>query len=256
LLNDSFIFFDFTGEEMSTHPFIHFNGLELLSSIKKQSPKLQSICLPIDSQEMVTALFPTLETFKFLTCLSLVSAWNLRNLLINIDFLPFFTALGSSCPKLISLNLDSFILYRNFGLDHLLALVIGKKREVLPQELIIELSAKFNSSLAHLLFSRHCITPICFTLQELNFGYLTCQQTAFTLRHFPKLQKLQANLTEDGVGRAVCLLWQQQQHPNVIPSTTNLSSLELGCIEWTINAPFHGNYLTRFFSFHVFHIIF
>jgi hypothetical protein len=230
---------------MENHPFIHFNVLELLPSISEQSPNLQSFCLPFANQETVAALFPTLETFNFLTCLSLVCVWNSH---INIHFLPFFTALGPSCPKLISFNLVNFEVSTFFGFDHLLALVIGKKREVLPQQLLFELNDN-HSSFAHLYFSRQCVTPICSNLLELNIGDLTSQQSAFTLRHFPKLKKCQASLTDGGVSGAVCLLWQQQQRPDVIPSTTNLSSKELGCIEWTINAPFHGNYFTRFSVF-------
>ena len=155
----------------------------------------------------------------------------------DCDYFPFFASLGESCPKLIQLE----IFYILFRFHHLLPLVLGKKRELLPQQFMDQLNAD-HSLLAHLQFTPQCVTPICSTIQKLNvneFSGFNPIHGAFILRHFSNLQQ-----SLDVRGRAVCLLHQQLQ-PNVTsePTTFQRSSEELGLIEWTVNAPFRGIFL-------------
>jgi hypothetical protein len=100
------------------------------------------------------------------------------------------------------------------------------------------------SLLAHLQFNRECITPICSTLQQLNVDddSISEEELAFILRHFPKLQKFSSAYHH---GEAVRVLYQQQQQNSNLEATAyQQSSEEMGLIEWTLNAPFHGIFIS------------
>ena len=244
LLDKSFTKFDLTGDEELFNLFSCFNPSELLTVMTQQSPDLQSLGLSFDTRGLVAtnvvvpALCTNLKTFQLLTSLSL----SFPLTLIGIDFLPFFASLGESCPKLIKLHIDGI----EIEFHHLLALVLGKKRELLPQHFVDQLDAD-PSSLAHLQFTPQSVAPIFSTLQQLNvlseFGFNPIHG-AFILRHFSKLQQ-----SVDVCGEVVRILHQQQQQLDVTSESTTFqrSSEELGLIEWTVNAPFHGS-LKRFNS--------
>ena len=238
LLDNSFTNFNLTGDKGFYHPFPDFNPSELLSIITQQSPDLQTLNLSFQistrwAPYVVPSLCTSLKTFKLLTSLSLACASK-----PEIDYLPFFTALGESCPKLIKLHIDTLDQVR---FHHLIALVLGKRQELLPQQFIDQLLNADPSSLAHLQFTPQSVTPICSTLQQLNLGSCLGYQEIpvdFILRHFPILQQCL-----DTSGGVVRLLHQQQQQQLDVasePTTFQRSSEELGLIEWAVNAPFHG----------------
>ena len=240
LLDETFIEFDLTGGEEEYHPFKHFDPSELLPVISERSPNLKFIRLSFASLELVASLIPTLctslLTFKCLTSLCLTSPWAIR---IVIDSLPLFSSLGESCPNLIRLQLAGYLSIF-FKFEHLLALVLGKKINLVPQQLILQLNAN-QYSLAQLQFTPQSVTPMCSSIQQLEVYGLSKEQAAFALRHFPKLQKCQTKYLEGGDGEAVRLLHQQQKQSNLIHSTTcHEFSESMGFIEWTLNAPFYG----------------
>ena len=145
LLDDSFINFDLTGGRGRNidHPFDSFNPSKLLAVISQQSPDLQSLSLyfgiygldddaiELLTESLVPALCTYLKTFKCLQSLSLNSiyGWDWHT---KIDFRPFSTSLGELCPKLIRLDLAGLI---PFDFERTLDLVLGKKRELLPEQL-------------------------------------------------------------------------------------------------------------------------
>ena len=152
----------------------------------------------------------------------------------KVDFIPFIASLGELCPKLIHLSLTGPNI---FTIKHLLALVLGKKHELLPQQLIDQFYSD-DSLATHLQFTRDCVSTICLTLQQLNFGHFSPRETVFVLRHFPKLREALCSHT---VGKAIRLLYEQQQQKPISPITfVQRSSEELGVVEWTPNAPFPG----------------
>jgi hypothetical protein len=232
------------------HPFAYLNPSELLQVISQQSPDLESLGLCFSTcgldgagdiiEPLVTTLVPTLcAYFKTFKCLLRLNLTCHRS---SIDFLSFFTSLGESCPKLIRLDLSGD---SSFSLKHLSALILGKKHGLLPQQLVDQFDAS-DSLVAHLQFTPQSVTPICSSLQQLNVnckgGLFRKHEVAFILRHFPKLQTFTAFITYS-LAEAVHLLHKQQQEQNSTKEATNTyqqSSEELGLIEWTVNAPFHG----------------
>jgi hypothetical protein len=234
LLDKSFTSFCLTGEEVN-HPFEDFDPLELIPVISQQSPDLKflSLYFAISSTEhtLVPALCTSFKSFKLLTSLKLEYKWK-RNTK-KVDFIPFIASLGELCPKLIHLSLTGPNI---FTIKHLLALVLGKKHELLPQQLIDQLFTDV-SLVAHLQFTRDCVSPICSTLQQLNVDHFSSHGMAFVLRHFPKLQKYVRSLP---IVKAVHLLYEQQQNPTSPIIFIQRSSEELGVVEWTPNAPFPG----------------
>jgi len=125
-------------------------------------------------------------------------------------------------------------------------LVLGKSMELLPQQFTDQLDAD-SFSFAHLQFTPQSVTPICSTLQQLNVlsGFRPIEASQFILRHFSNLQEY-----SDARGGVVRLLHQQQQQLDVTsePTTFQRSSEELGLIEWTVNAPFHGKLKRLFYQ--------
>jgi hypothetical protein len=138
-----------------------------------------------------------------------------------------------------------------FGINQLFALVLGSKRDLLPQQLLDQIVAN-HSSIFHLQFSDSSLSPICSTLQQLalsstSFYNLNEQTFVFLLRHFPKLQKYQVGLLSS-ILKPLQLLHEQnqQQQLNIRnltpPATSQVSSEELGLVlQWTVNSPFQGN---------------
>ena len=148
----------------------------------------------------------------------------------------FFTALGDACPKLINLHLDGDI---PFEFHQVMALVLGSKYNLLPQEMLNELNAK-QAAISHLQFSPQSLSPICSTLQQLQTSYccgirLSIFAVVFILRHFVMLKECQSLFATVG---AVTLLYRRQLQPNGNPMTS--SSDELDLVQWTANSPFNG----------------
>ena len=236
LLDKSFTRFDQSGGK--GHPFSNFDLSQLLPVISQRSPNLQSLGLSFAAPELVTTSMPilptSLNTFKMMTSLSLSCDWDAP---IEIDFLSFFKWLGESCPKLICFKLSDRVVVR-FKLECMLSLVLGKKRDLLPQQLVDKLKDYHSTGATHLQFTPESVTPICSTLQQLKLGMmLSPESTAFVFRHFSNLQKFSSS---DSVGEALLLLHEQQQQYITPEPPSERSSLELGHIKWTLNAPFRG----------------
>jgi len=237
LLDKSFTSLNLTSRGYHLCPL---DSSELLSILIRRSPHIQSLGLYFESSEFAKTLLPTLgpifKSFKHLTSLDF-SSFSLRS--NKIDLLPFFTSLGDSCPKLMRLCFDKWFTFES---DYALALVLGKKHELTHQLNQSILS----SEMATLVFTSHCITPICSNLQELSAKTAKHQYVvAFILRHFPNLKKCLPH--GSGNGEALIYLHQQQQQKNVTPpSTFGIFSEQLGLIEWTANTPFRGTFLNHF----------
>ena len=230
--------FNLTGDK-SIHLFQQIHPAQLLPIISQRCPNLQVLNLSFGygwaSHLSFSSKFcPLLKTFKHLTRLTF--EWQHNETADSTEvFLEFFTLLGESFPKLVHLQLSGKI---PFGLEQLLALVLGKRRSLLPRQLLDQLRDDA-SSVAHLQFPLSSLTSICSTLQQLKLFLSNNPMDhliAFILRHFPNLQKCYTASTS----QALCLLHQHQQRPNGIPAISQSSSVELGLIEWTINAPFTG----------------
>ena len=145
--------FNLTGEE-SHHLFQQLDPVQLLPIISQRCPNLQVLNLSFGYGVASHLPFPStfgslLKTIKHLTSLKL--DWNHTVTADGADevFLEFFTLLGESFTELVHLELVGKI---PFGLEQLLALVLGKRRSLIPQQLLDQL--RFGkSSVAHLQFS-------------------------------------------------------------------------------------------------------
>ena len=187
------------------------------------------------------ALCTSLKSFKLLTSFSFSSEAPTH---VTIDFLPLFTSLGDTCQKLISLEFNGDYNSQKLNVDYLLALVLGKKQDLFPQQLYDQLKTDNfllhpNSPLAHLQFTPESVTPICSTLQQLDIHGLRACEMAFVLRHFPQLRKCPFN---GQTCEALHLLHKQQQQPPKISSlsTSQRSSEDRDIVRWNLNAPFQG----------------
>ena len=135
-------------------------------------------------------------------------------------------------------------------------------------------------------FSPESLTPICSSLQRFTYGFKVLffstglkrirrprsrlpsrADSAFVFRHFPQLKEFDpckeidyeyrsplnypANSIKviglNSSSRALPLLYEQQQIETNGMSGKN-SSEQLGRIKWTLNAPFHGDYLLIFLT--------
>ena len=257
LLNSDTTHFNLTGGEDDHHPFHEvIDPLKLLPIIISQRcTNLKSLSLSFGvpgrvKVPLVPAICDILKRFKHLTDLAI--SWEAT---AGTDFLPFFAALGDTCPKLTTLDLGFGI---PFEFNHLLALVLGRKRQLLPQYLLSQLRTS-GPSLANLQFSAQSVTPICSALQQLKVGryFLASHTGVFILRHFPKLQTCQSTTS---FAQAVLNLHKttQQQQMNGSPSSSTSpvqtsSDGELGVIQWTVNSPFQGknSYLIIHSSLHL-----
>jgi hypothetical protein len=246
LLNGDITCFNLTEREEEGHPFQKMiDPLKLLPIISQRCSNLQTLSLSfgvpgkVHSVPFVPTLCDTLKSFKCLTSLSL--SWYTG---AGTDFLiPFLAALGD--VKLTSLHLDFDF---PVGMEQLLALVLGRKRQLLPQQLRDQLRTD-TWRWTDLQFSAHSVSPMCSTLLKLdlrlneesiaNKSYLV----AFILRHFPKMQEcLSRGKPGLDTVHAVCMLHQQLSDNLNYSITSQNSSFEHGFIEWTLNAPFRGNF--------------
>jgi hypothetical protein len=157
LLNGYITSFNLTGGEAEYHPFWEVIDLmQLLQIISQRCTNLQALSLSFGvSERIAVPSLPTLyDTLRGLTGLKELSiSWKTT---ADTDFLPFFATLGDTCPNLTTLELGCGI---PFDVEHLLALVLGRKYQLVPMQLIIQLKT-FDSSVANLQFSALSLSPI------------------------------------------------------------------------------------------------
>ena len=230
----------------------HSDLTQLLKIISFRSPQLEnlniSLGLPLGPEFALS-----LANFTHLTYLTLSSDEGLNNTL------KLFSHLGHSCPQLESLHLAKI----TFGVDQVLALILGDKQALLPPDFPSDAL-----KLMDLQFSPASLTPICFSLKELNFfcdesksvcQFLYAQQnppTALLLRHFRKLEKIgrsackhpripESQASSRNNKTAVIIQhWHEQQclrkSPRFQGKKKSNSSEKIDLLEWTIDAPFIG----------------
>lgn len=239
LLDESFKSFDLTGGD-NKHPFHFIEPVELLDVIINLSPHLQTLKLCF-GLPFVPSLGEMLLKFECLTSLSL--SWY-TGIMAGDTFMSFFSALGD----LHLINLDLGGDFPFYGTDQLTALMFGKKRELLPQHLLSQMTID-SSFLAHLQFSEQSLTPICSSLVlfkveswKVNIRMRTAT-VAFILRHFHRLRNCDLSEMYNGSSypsQAIYLLHRQQLNA-IHPITSQSSSVALGTVQWTADAPFHSN---------------
>ena len=251
ILDETFSKLDFIAkEEEDYHPLALVDPVKLLKVFARRSPLINKLklCfgLPRRSVPFKPIIGQMLAAFKNLTSLSLDWKTTDRSCLL------FFTALGDSCPKLITLKLLGDL---PFGIQQVLALMLGKKRELLPQDFLEEIGGE--ESLAEVQFAPESLTPICHSLKSiehinsgdcLNTAFCSiAASVAFILRHFRQLQTWEDSKQDAKIlGAVVQLLHQQQQRWAVgIKSSKQQSrmSIQLGLIQWAVNVPFSGIFI-------------
>jgi len=248
LLDDTFTKCHFIEKvEEEKHPFALINPEKLFKVLASRSPLIHKLklCfgLPGRSVPFKPIIGQMLATFKNLTNLSLDWKTTDRSCLL------FFEALGDSCPNLNTLKLLGHL---PFGIQQVLALMLGKKRELLPRDFLDEIGGE--DALAEVQFAPESLTPICHSLKNIKHIFsggclnpVFCSSAAslaFILRHIPQLQTwIDPGQEFKVLGTSIQLLHKQQQ----LASSTNLNqqvttkiSEELGLIQWRLNVPFSG----------------
>ena len=245
VLNECFTSCSLTGGK--GHPFHLLDPTQLVQVISEHSPSIQSLNLSFGSPAAALAFKPTFaQMFQCFHCLtSLTLSLNIS----DNNCLSFFTSLGYSCPNLTSLQLDNF----RFGSHQLLALILGPRRELLPQNLLDEM----HRMLAQLEFPPESLTPICSSLKQLKhshdskFDERKCHiwdfSTVFALRHLRNLEVLEHSCIKHSkrnpLAKAV-LFWHRQQS-DIGWSSKPMTSVDLvtdDCLQWTFSSNFTGNF--------------
>ena len=169
LLDVSFKVFSLTDEDGyhddlcgSLHPFQSMDSVVVLSILKKYSPFLESVILSFrfvncQSVPFNPAISIQLSSLECLTSLKI--SWNTA---VDADTLPFFVSLGTCCPKLSILHLNSL----RFGTEQLLALLLGSQHALIPPYLLKLI--RLDGGSAHLEFAQENLTPICSSLKVLK----------------------------------------------------------------------------------------
>lgn len=258
ILNESFNTFD-NNAIVPGHPLERIDPVKLLRVVSQRSPTIETLklylhfpvrCLAAPSD--ICQHSPNPETLRF--CLfcdraiffdstfgrmfsklehltSLTLSWEAA----GDDCVSFFEALGESCPKLTHLQLECVF---SFGIHQLLALMLGRKRLLLPQELIDQLSS--GSVVTNLQFSPQSLTPICSSLQR----FKSCSRPvsflslAFLYRHFSQLHEWVHGSSSFDMLQILRLL--EQHKTSGISIAAQNSSEDLGLLQWTLNAPFQS----------------
>ena len=251
LLDESFTNCGLIGkEDQNDHPFALVDSVKLLKVLGHRSPLINTLQLnfglPKKSVPFKPIIGQMLAAFKNLTSLSLDWKTTDRSCLL------FFEALGDSCPNLITLELLSHL---PFGIQQVFALMLGKKRELLPQHFLEEIGGE--NALAELQFTSGSVTPICSSLKNLKhinsdgcLNRVFCSSAAtvaFILRHIRQLETWLDSEDDFGnLGIVAQLLHQQQRLWTTGISKRfkrqSISSVELGLIQWRLNVPFAGIY--------------
>ena len=176
-------------------------------------------------------------------------------------FTEFLTYLGSSCPKLKKLKLESWSEKFLFGFDQKLAFILGEKVKVIPYDVMEDLRNGFRL-LHRLQFNSEDIPPFCSTLQSLEVrviatkvkvysdhgqhGHIGVSSVAFMLRHLPCLKKLVIKWGDIDVGLAVRLLQLTLDLHGDLRETSNVIEMSRrvingkffsGRLRWTTNCP-------------------
>ena len=255
LLDKSFVNFNLTGGS-KYHPFQLIEPVQLIKVISERSPNIQILNLSFGfcdtAMEFDSGFVVLLSSLKSL--LSFTLHWKPHNWMT--DFAPLFISMGNM--RLTCLELGGKIPLTG---RLLMFLMLGNRRELLPENLKhqIELDPHFHTH-HRLQFTQESLTPICSSLRRLKHNVkdvnsLETKSLALLLRHFVQLQKFEYDVATVFQGKTVQLLYEQK-HPSieVVATSEERSSAELGCIQWNWNAKFHGNiylllYLSKIRSF-------
>ena len=246
LLDETFTKFHLSGkeDEKDKHPLALVDPVKFLKVFACRSPLIEKLKLccgqPGRSVPFKPIIGQMLAVFKNLTHLSLDWKTTDRSCLL------FFAALGDSCPKLITLELLGDL---PFGIQQVLALVLGKKLQMLPLHFLEEVGGE--DVLAELQFTPESLTPICNSLKTIKhnisngcFNPIFCSSVAsmaFILRHFGQLEIWEDSRQDFGIlGTVIELLHQQFIAPSCSHNQQTMTETS-GLIQWTMAVPFSRN---------------
>ena len=208
-------------------PFYALNHIQTVidhcPQLKEFSMTLPSFnsSIPREHEVLIAKSFLLLEnlTNLHLACASPPSS----------DFLPFFTQLGNSCPKLVYLKLGEHF---PFNKEQCLALVLGEKVNLLSESIKQQI---WNNKLVQ--FNYNCTTPICSSLKYLHTHSSDdyCMWSLILLlRHVPELELLNICPKEnisDQFSKVLTLL-------HTVPAEQLLIiTIPAAGLQWTFNAP-------------------
>jgi hypothetical protein len=212
---------------------------QILKIISSCSPLLQTLQLPFFLEDQTAPLGASF-------CKQLGKLTHLTSLTLSFktsdQCLDLFSSLSQSCSRLATLSLGKI----PFDSNQVLALMLGSKRALLPRTF-----PKESAKLISIQFTAESVSPICSSLKCLHYD---CDEAAddcnspplaFILRHFKNLEKLDClscGKWAKGNGMAVQNLHQSYNTCKSLRLQKNSisSSVELGLIQWTVNAPFTG----------------
>ena len=246
VLDQSFTSFDLTAIKRS-EIFWLADPNHLLEVITKRSPLLQTLDLTFRSHKRT----PTMDLRFGLLSGKLTQLTSLTlSFQTSGECLDFFSSLVQFCPQLVTLCLSQF----PFGVDQVLALMLGNKRALLSPEF-----PKDNDKLADVQFSPKSLTPICNSLKELCYDSFFGVPVSFLLRHFKKMEKWQCSKHKRFKYSGAIMRWlnEKSAHPIVKRKshrllqknkTITITSKEIGDIQWTIDAPFIGINIVHMFN--------
>ena len=255
LLDESFVNFNLTGGS-KYHPFQLIEPVQLMKVICERSPNIKILNLSFGfcdtAMEFDSSFVVLLSSLKSL--LSFTLHWKPQDWMT--DFGPLFISLGNM--RLTCLELGGKIPLTG---RWLMFLMLGNRSEFLPENLRPH-QIELDTQIPLLQFTQESLTPICSSLRRLKHNgldviSLETKCLALLLRHFVQLQKFEYDVAYQDVfqGKTVQLLYEQK-HPTieVVSTSEERSSAELGCIQWNLNAKFHGSiylllYLSKIRSF-------
>jgi hypothetical protein len=166
------------------------------------------------------------------------------------DGVSFYSELSKSCPNLKLLKLNEGI---TFGLQHILALVLGSELlEIIPSPVKDKMKGP-SSNIQCLQFANEYTSPICRSLEQLAVSYNSNDDVeeytaslAFLLCHLPLLKELNINSNVHCYSRAVQILFEAHQSDAVLVESEmswRQTPGPLRQIKWTTNSPLQRNLL-------------
>ena len=241
----------------------------ILDTVLKQSSAISTLQLTCANKwtlispvrEMLpdtpTGLLQALKKFSNLTSLKM-------DFLSSDSSLLLLNQLGITCPQLTHLCLGSFF----FENDHILALVLGGRDAILPENVIDQVNWGTENNSVHLLeFNPMCLSPLCNTLKILELNnhdppdervkpfefpsyYMPQSTFAFAFRHLRNLEVLKQGPYMSYsyfAAYAVQILHQSLQVESAVREETIIhrrNASNIFFLKWTFDSPFNGEKIT------------
>ena len=245
VLDDSFTNFKFPSTLMKVtqenQDLIANGSINLIQLVTQLCPNLGSLSISkslsnewVFPLEIQPTLLDSLSSLQHLTKLD--RGWNRG----SDRCTSFFSHIGTSCPKLKYLSL-SFQPFLHLQKEQIIALVFGQLSDSLPQPVKNLLQFQAGSNLHHIQFDDQHLTPICKSLEYLQFPIQRGDPNSkwlgvFLLRHMPLLKSF---LYSFDTLEAVVLLYQASQMDEAIENCQIIQENVAGklTVKWTVNSP-------------------